>query len=403
MLSKPLRLLKTLIVDDSHAILNFISAVLKQHYDVEDIQTTASPLAALDLLKAESDIDLLLLDLSMAELDGIKFLAELAELNYDGFLVVMSGVAPHIISQVEQAASSYNLKYLGTLLKPVEVEQLSALLSALENNGEVQGSGVRPEQALKVYQIIQAIKHQELELYYQPQVNLRDGKVYGVEVLMRLDPNSNDTSSLEQLLSKIEQSELLWELAAIIVRRVFRDWSTWKKQGLELKLSMNIGTCYIEKTEFIDELVALMAHFSVPLDTVCLTVDEKVIANYNSMQLESMAAIHAKGIGLALDGFGQDKNSIDKIASLPANVVKMDRYLLAEAQNKQPQFSLAENSIYLAKRLGKIAILTGVDSPNDLKICDELGCDVAQGRYFSEPISAKNVLARVTNWTVQTD
>lgn len=403
MLSKPLRLLKTLIVDDSHAILNFISAVLKQHHDVEDIQTTSSPLAALDLLKAKSDIDLLLLDLSMAELDGIKFLAELAELNYDGFLVVMSGVAPHIISQVEQATSSYGLKYLGTLLKPVEVEQLSALLSVLESNGEAQESAVKPDQELKIYQIIQAIKHQELELYYQPQINLRDGKVYGVEVLMRLGPNSNYTSSLEQLLSKIEQSELLLDVAAIIVRQVFRDWSTWKKQGLELKLSMNIGTSYIEKTEFVDELIALMAHFSVPLDTFCLTVDEKAMANYNSMQLENLAAIHDKGIELALDDFGQDKSSIDKIAKLPANIVKMDRYLLAEGQHKARQFGLAENCICLAKRLGKIAILTGVDSPNDLKICDELGCDVAQGRYFSEPISAKNVLARITNWAVQTD
>ncbi len=401
MLSKPLRLLKTLIVDDSHAILNFISAVLKQNYDVENIQTTSSPLAALGLLKAELDIDLLLLDLSMPELDGIKFLAELAELNYDGFLVVMSGVAPHIISQVEQAASNHGLNYLGTLLKPVEVEQLSTLLSALENNGEAQDIAVKPEQGLKIYQIIQAIKHQELELYYQPQVNLYDGKVYGVEVLMRLD--SNYTSSLEQLLSKIEQSELLLDVAAIIVRQVFRDWSTWKKQGLELKLSMNIGTSYIEKPEFIDELIALMVHFSVPLDTFCLTVDEKAIANYNSTQLESLAAIHAKGIELALDDFGQDKSSIDKVAKLPANIVKMDRHLLTETQNKLPQFSLAENCICLAKRLGKIAILTGVDSPNDLKICDELGCDVAQGRYFSEPISAKNVLARITNWAVQTN
>ncbi len=397
--AKSLKWINALIVDDSHAILNFTSAVLRQHFEIDKVTAKTSAIEALEVLKSNNNINLLFLDLNMPEMDGIQFLAELAQIRYKGFLVIISGVAPRIISSVEELAKSHGLNYLGTLLKPLEPKDFVEVLADIgEANKEVSVG-----RELKIYEIIRAIKDESLEVYYQPQVNLHNRKVYGVEVLVRLEHPTLGIVSPDQFLAKIEQSDLMIHMTFIIIRKALRDWSKWKKHGLELKLSLNISSYSLQRPEFVDELLDVMNEFSMPLDKICLEVNERAMKKNTPQELETLSRLNMKGIELALDDFGQDQASVERIQNLPINVLKLDKRFLIERKNKQGQITVIESCIAFAKRLNMITVAEGVETPEHWKLCGELGCDIAQGFYLSKPISAKEVLAWMANWKAQTD
>ena len=399
MTSKSLKWINALIVDDSHAILNFTASVLKQNFVIEKITTLNSAIKAVETLKASHDINLLFLDLNMPEMDGIQFLAELAQVNYKGFLVIMSGVAPRIIASVESLAKRHKLNYLGTLLKPLDAKDFAQVLDNIGQDKQTSSLG----RELKIYEIIRAIKNESLEVYYQPQVNLHNRKLHGVEVLVRLDHPTLGIVSPDQFLSKIEQSELMSHMTFIIIRKALRDWVKWKKQGLDLKLSINISPFTLQDPEFVEQLLAVMNEFGMPVDKICLEVTESTIAKDLSQELETLSRLNMKGIQLALDDFGQDHASIERIQSLPINVLKLDKSFFLDRKNKQGQITIIESCIAFAKRLNMITVAEGVESAEQWKLSGELGCDVAQGFYLSEPISAKDILAWVSNWKSQTD
>jgi len=396
---KPLKWINALIVDDSHAILNFTSSVLKQNFGIDKLQTKSSAIAAIETLKSNKDINLLFLDLNMPEMDGIQFLSELAQLRYKGFLVIMSGVAPRIIATVEELAKNHGLNYLGTLLKPLDPKDFGEILERIGEPNQPANVG----RELKIYEIIRAIKNESLEVYYQPQVNLHNRQVYGVEVLVRLDHPTLGIVSPDQFLSKIEQSDLMVHMTFIILRKALRDWSKWKKQGLELKLSVNISPFTLQRPEFVDELLEVMAEFSMPIDKICLEVTETTIAKDLSQELETLSRLNMRGIELALDDFGQDHASIERIQSLPINVLKLDKSFFIDRKNKQGQVTIIESCIAFAKRLNMLTVAEGIEGPEQWKLSGELGCDIAQGFYLSKPIPAKEVLAWMANWKSHTD
>lgn len=372
--SKTLKWINALVLDDSHAILNFTSAVLKQNFGIDKIQTKTSAASALTLLKSEKNINLLFLDLNMPEMDGIQFLAELAHMNYKGFLVIMSGVAPRIIASVEELAKSHGLNYLGTLLKPLEPNDFAEVLAGIGETSAEEDTG----RELKIYEIIRAIKNESLEVYYQPQVNLHTRKVYGVEVLVRLDHPTLGIVSPDQFLSKIEQSDLMIHMTFIILRKALRDWTKWKKQGLELKLSVNISSYSLQRAEFVDELLEVMSEFAIPMDKICLEINEKTMVKNIPQELETLSRLNMKGIELALDDFGQDQASIERIQHLPVNVLKLDKRFLIERKNKQGQITIIESCIAFSKRLNMVTVAEGVETSEHWKLCGELGCDIAQ-------------------------
>ena len=389
-----LKWINALIVDDSHAILNFTSAMLKQNFAIDKVTAKTSAASALEVLKSDKNVNLLFLDLNMPEMDGIQFLAELTQMKYKGFLVIMSGVAPRIIASVEELAKGYGLNYLGTLLKPLDVKGFEEVLADIGEPEPESETG----RELKIYEIIRAIKNENLEVYYQPQVDLHTRQVYGLEVLVRLDHPTLGIVSPDQFLAKIEQSDLMIHMTFIILRKALRDWSKWKKQGVELKLSLNISPFTLQRPEFVDELFAVMSEFALPLNKICLEVKETSVAKDMNQELETLSRLNMKGIELALDDFGEDHASMERIQNWPINVLKLDKKFLLERKNKQGQITIIESCIAFAKRLNMITVAEGVENAEQWKLCGELGCDVAQGFYLSKPMSATDVLTWVANW-----
>ena len=393
--SKPLKSLNTLIVDNSHAVLNFASAVLKQDYGIENIQKTSSSISALELLRAEPPVDLLLLDLSMPEIDGLQFLSELSAINFQGFVVVLSGVAPQIIDAVEQAAKRYKLNYLGTLLKPISAHQFSTLLESVVAEQLTLEQESRSVSELKIYQLLGSLENEKLQLQYQPQIAFDTGLVDSFDVLVQLNQVSTQMMLPVKLLSKVAQNELLLNLASILLRRVFRDWSNWKKMGLELKLSLDIGVACLQKPEFISQLSELMLLFTIPAKKIRFYISHEELVNNGSEHKGWMGELQNKGFELALKDI--DMGAVAQIDEWPVDLMVIEKASLAQTDNLLEPCAIAQSSIALAKRRGIVAVATSVNTLTEFELCKKLGCGAPHGLYASEPILAKDVLARMAN------
>ena len=154
--------LHVLLVDDSPTILSYVNKVLEQNYNISHVHTASSAPEAMQILRQSSQINLLFLDLNMPNVDGIQLLSQISQLDYKGYVVIMSGVSTQIISSVESLAKKYGLNYIGTLLKPIHELDFQYIIDKIGGSRQ-QAPTV---ESLKVYEIIRAIKNNDIEVLY---------------------------------------------------------------------------------------------------------------------------------------------------------------------------------------------------------------------------------------------
>ena len=220
--------LNVLLVDDSVAILKFVSKVLEENYNISNIYSAYSAPEAMQVLKKSSQINLLFLDLNMPNVDGIQFLEQLHKHEYKGYIVIMSGVSTQIISSVELLAKKYGLNYIGTLLKPIHELDFGHIIDKIGTSRKKH----QESESLKDYEIIRAIKNDDIEVLYQPQVELTTRSFIGVEALCRMKHPRLGMVSPDRFIDKAEESDLIVHITLAVLKRSFKDWQKYRDKIL---------------------------------------------------------------------------------------------------------------------------------------------------------------------------
>ena len=159
--------LNVLLIDDSKTILAYVRKVLEENYHLKNIFTATSATDGMLLLQQANHINLFFLDLNMPNIDGIQLLSQIAELDYKGYIVIMSGTSLQVVSSVEILAKEYDLNYIGTLLKPLNENDFDKIFAKIGNSRCKQ----QQTDSLRDYEIIRALKNNDIEVLYQPQVD----------------------------------------------------------------------------------------------------------------------------------------------------------------------------------------------------------------------------------------
>lgn len=385
-----------LLIDDSPSILSYVSKVLNDA-GIDKVTETTSAVAGLDKLQNSPEINLLFLDLNMPGMDGIECLNLLAESQYRGYLVIMSGVAPRIIMTVEELARRHNFNYLGTLFKPLSEDDITRVISRLGQKKQKHLA----QPPLKIYEIIRAIKNADFEVLYQPQINLHDRSLHGVEALVRLKHPKLGVISPERFLDKIEHSDLMIQLTYMVMEKALQDWGRWHKRGLSPTVGVNVAPFVLQQSNFVDRTFELLEQHQVPASSLCVEITESTLAKDLQQELATLSRLNMRGIELALDDFGQDHASIERLQSLPLNTLKLDKsYFLAE-KTRQSRITIIQSSIALAKRLHMLVVAEGIEDHEHWRLSAEMGCDVAQGYYLSRPMAAKELIHWHQTWQSQ--
>jgi diguanylate cyclase (GGDEF)-like protein/PAS domain S-box-containing protein len=239
-----------------------------------------------------------------------------------------------------------------------------------------------------------AIERDELELHYQPRVNMRLGSVLGVEALVRWRHPEKGLLMPAEFLPLIEGSEVIASLGDWVLRTALRQVEVWKELGYQLLVSVNIAAHHLLMPNFSERLVELLAqHPGVSPRQLELEILETTALE--DMLLVSRIIDYCQGIGIsfALDDFGTGYSSLTYFKRLPANTLKIDQSFVRDMLEDPEDLAIVEGILGLTAAFKRKVIAEGVETIEHGILLLHLGCDEGQGYGIARPMPAAKVLA----------
>jgi EAL domain-containing protein (putative c-di-GMP-specific phosphodiesterase class I) len=224
-----------------------------------------------------------------------------------------------------------------------------------------------------------------LFLVYQPKLDLRSGKVTGVEALARWNHPRLGEISPADFIPAVERSGLIDWFSEWALSSALAQWSSWKSAGLDLDMAVNISALNLSHVSFPDLVAALCTAEGLPVERLMLEVTEG--ATQEAVRLmDTISRFRLKGVGMSLDDFGTGFGSLIQLRGLPFTELKVDRAFVADLLISRDSRAITRGLIHIAHEIGLIVTAEGVEDQETLDLLVALGCDKAQGFFIAVPM-----------------
>lgn len=238
--------------------------------------------------------------------------------------------------------------------------------------------------------LYRALRHREFSLYYQPQFSIDDGRLVGLEALLRWQTPRSGLKYPAEFVPAAEETGLIVDIGGWVLEAACAQIALWREQGMSPpRLAVNVSALQLKSNGFVEGLERLLARHALAPASIELEVTEAVLADPDIA--EALRQLAARGIRLALDDFGSGETSLAHLRQHPISVVKVDRSLIEEIPHDPTAAALGATVIAMAHALGKTVVAEGVETIDQLEFLRERACDVAQGYYLARPLPAAGV------------
>jgi EAL domain-containing protein (putative c-di-GMP-specific phosphodiesterase class I) len=247
--------------------------------------------------------------------------------------------------------------------------------------------------------IHQALAAGEFVLYYQPKVNMRTGKVVGAEALIRWEHPEKGLLLPGLFLPEIEDHSLAIDIGEWVIDTALVQMEIWQAAGLNIPVSVNIGSLQLQQTDFVERLGALLAaHPNVsPGDLQLEVLETDAMKDLNKVSLV-IDTCRKMGVSFALDDFGTGYSSLSYLKQLPVTQLKIDKSFVRDMVDNPDDRSIVEGIISLARAFRLLVIAVGAETVEHSTILLQLGCDLAQGYGIAHPMPASQLPDWVATW-----
>jgi len=252
------------------------------------------------------------------------------------------------------------------------------------------------QKTIRLNEIRNALENNEMCLYYQPKVNMSTGKVFGAEALIRwIHPEKGLIPPLE-FLPAIEATDLEITVGNWVIDNALQQLDTWRAQGLDLEVSVNISSYHMQSASFIADLDKLLALYP-KVDSKKLQLEileSSALGNLQSISTIIKTCIKSLGVTIALDDFGTGYSSLTHLRNLPAKIIKIDQTFVRDVLDDPNDYVIIDGIIGLANSFGREVIAEGVETTEHGLMLLVMGCSEAQGYGIARPMPA----AELYNW-----
>jgi diguanylate cyclase (GGDEF)-like protein len=238
------------------------------------------------------------------------------------------------------------------------------------------------------------IQRGEIELYFQPKVRLADRQVLGMEALARWPHPRRGVLAAADFVGLAEQSHLMSELTEQVVDKALAQASRWWKAGLPVQVGVNLPARDLLSDRIVDLVGNALSRHGLPPQAMRLDINEQLLAGKAAQAASTMQALSDLGVGVSLDDFGTGYSSLAQLTGLGVTEVKLDPALIRGLPDSIDHSVTIKSLARLASSLGIRSIGEGVETEAAADALRLLGCDGAQGWYFSRPLNA----AMATEW-----
>ena len=232
-----------------------------------------------------------------------------------------------------------------------------------------------------------AIQGGQLQLHYQPQVDMETGRLRGVEALARWSHPEFGEISPSRFIPLAEECGLVADLGHWAVREACRQLAAWRAQGHAVPcISVNLSPTSFHNLNLPHMIAATLADHALQPADLTLEITESVLLDTNPSTMKTIAEVHDKGIRLAMDDFGTGYSSLSYLRRLPVDELKLDRSFVADLENDAAAQALSAAILGIGRSLRLTVVAEGVETCAQQSLLRAQGYSVAQGYLFSRPL-----------------
>jgi EAL domain-containing protein (putative c-di-GMP-specific phosphodiesterase class I)/ActR/RegA family two-component response regulator len=378
-----------LVVDDDADIGEFIGAAAQTlGFKCRVTHSAGDFMAALN-----PDFSLIILDLVMPGMDGIELLRVLGHRRIKAGIVLMTGSDRRVLSTSVALAEALGLDMAGCLQKPFRLSELKEVL--LRHARPHAEPAVVPVARIEIAEtdLRRAIECDQFLLHYQPQVELAEGRVVGLEALVRWRHPHLGLVFPDAFIGVAESFGLIDAIGWLVAKRGLTDLHDFVTgEGVFPTLSLNVSAYSLHDLEFPDKFAALATTLGVPLPNLMLEITESGLFKQLSSALDIFTRLRMKGVHLSIDDFGTGYAMMDQLRNVPATELKIDKSFVQAVTTHDSARVLVRKTIEIGHELDMQVIAEGVETAEQLEFVTANGCDRAQGYYFSRPVPKPQLL-----------
>jgi diguanylate cyclase (GGDEF)-like protein/PAS domain S-box-containing protein len=239
-----------------------------------------------------------------------------------------------------------------------------------------------------------AIDKGHFRIHYQPEVLLKTGEIFGVEALVRWKHPQRGLVLPEEFVPIAEETGLILSLGRWVLEEACRQAREWHHQyplNPPLKMSVNLSVREVQQPFLAREISRVLQESGLDAHSLSLEITESLMIEDAQSVMATLEELKALGVELAIDDFGIGYTSLNYLKSLPATYLKIERSFVKGLEEDPRDAYIVEATINLAHDLGLKVIAEGIETEEQLRHLKVLGCDLAQGCYLSEPLSAAHI------------
>ncbi|NLJ89923.1 MAG: EAL domain-containing protein [Clostridiales bacterium] len=244
-----------------------------------------------------------------------------------------------------------------------------------------------------LYNIDEGLEKDYFILYFQPQYDLSNNKLIGVEALVRLKDKDGNLIPPKDFIPIAECTDRIIRLDQWIVKSALRHKKLWEDKGYkDIYLSINLSAKSLMDEINFKKILDIITSFDINYNQLVFEITETAIISDPDLASKNLQSLKELGINIALDDFGTGFSSISHLEKLPIDIVKFDRSFINKIPNNTKSCYILDAILKLSHNLGYIVVAEGIENINQLKYLASLNCDRGQGFFFSKPMPHTELL-----------
>ena len=355
----------------------------------------------------------------------------LARLGGDEFVVLVDGAGPELVAQrlldvLRPAfvlegrertpltvtasigiATASERHTAGDLLRDADVALYQAKAAGKDRSvvfAPAMQAAVRDRLELEM-DLRTAVDAHQLRLAYQPIFDLADGRITGVEALLRWDHPERGTIQPDGFVPLLEDTGLIVEVGSWVLEEACRQVAVWRALGHDLDVAVNVSPRQLESDRLVDDVRRALALADLAPAALVVEITESTIMRDTEGGVRRLAALKALGVRLAVDDFGTGYSSLAHLRRFPVDSLKIDRSFISALADSPEAAALVHTLVDLGKALGLVTLAEGIEDDEQHAFLRDEACDRGQGFLVSRPLGPEQLeaflLQDVTNITAK--
>jgi EAL domain-containing protein (putative c-di-GMP-specific phosphodiesterase class I) len=237
-----------------------------------------------------------------------------------------------------------------------------------------------------------ALREQQFVAYFQPQVALHEGRLCGVEALIRWKHPQHGLLMPGQFIELIERSPYMGEVSLAMLDMSLQQCRHWHAEGMMLNVSINLSATSLADSTLANQIIARVATSGIEPRFIMLEITESTLMTDLGATLGTLACLRLKGFGLSIDDYGTGFSGMLQLSRVPCTELKVDRAFVNGASNSLHLRIMLESALDIARKLNLKVVAEGVETREDWLLLRTLECNEAQGYFIAKPMPGEALL-----------